>query len=891
MLTGQSSLLSAAKNLSKRFLASAVMLSLACSVSISATLPPQPALAAAKSSVQSPTSKEARALADEVMAAFGGYENFKHFNDVPCRASGKIVQTSSLSGVVNKFDCDIVVKREKQKITIKFLGQPLTTVYDGENCWTQQGDSILPSDSITAKRIAEDIRHGFLLLEQLHFKQTRMELGKSVVVDGRPCETLLVWAEDGQPTTFAIDKDSHLVLSSSYPGVDLEQGLKIEKSYVYSDYRAIANTRQPFKVVEFSGNKKVSETLISDVVIDESIQDNFFNMPKEQVPARLAAGPVSFPFEYQANEIVAKAKINGKDELRFIVDTGATQSIIDKSVAKQIGIAAIADGGGLSMTTGSGSIQTDAVNLNSLSLGDLELKNVPFCVADLNSFGQAQRPAGLIGANILKRFLVTIDYENQRITLADPSNVKVPDGAVIVNTKPSLGMSGLAVDGNLDGKQKVSLLIDTGAAFNNISESKVKGLLWGPVYKAGMLKGLDGKLVQTGAARFNYLDIDKLRIDKPVFSIAPSATESQTPSGIITSKDLAIIGNPLLSQFKITFDYRNQRLIVEQSPTQKAMAEFKQKLDAIKMDWLRGRNANQAIRDLQSLADSAHNKDIPANEAIARAEMALMICQKNGGDFSPEHIFSAMHINKPGEKTKTAGNNEKPSKEEKGAKASKVSSKDLSADPRTMEPQAIFTDAEALLLQAYNISEKCPDKSIQGRVLAIWGFMYCSQSEEFSYLTSAKQKMGRAVILAPADADVLAASGYFLTRLESARPIGPEAAVKIDKAIKASMKDAKNGKNSAKESGKESGSDSKKDDKKAVTSVKDARNAVKSVNELGKWLAEQIIDQAIMIDPANYLALNTKLERARMQGASDDIKSITAQLKHYYPNLPVVSLK
>src|SRR5208283_2450646 len=63
------------------------------------------------------TSPEARALADKILAALGGYDNFKEFNDLPCRARGKIVQTSSISSVVNTFDCDILVKREKQKIT------------------------------------------------------------------------------------------------------------------------------------------------------------------------------------------------------------------------------------------------------------------------------------------------------------------------------------------------------------------------------------------------------------------------------------------------------------------------------------------------------------------------------------------------------------------------------------------------------------------------------------------------------------------------------------------------------------------------------------------------------------------------------------------------------
>lgn len=160
-------------------------------------------------------SKEARLLADQLMKAIGGYTAFKRFNDIPCRAKGKIVQTSSLSNGINTFDCDILLKREKQKITISFLGQPLTTVYDGVMCWTQQGDTILPSDQITAKRIAEDITHGLLLLEKVASPNTHMEVGPPTTVDGQPCDTLLVWAEDGEPTKFAIDRENHYVVGSS----------------------------------------------------------------------------------------------------------------------------------------------------------------------------------------------------------------------------------------------------------------------------------------------------------------------------------------------------------------------------------------------------------------------------------------------------------------------------------------------------------------------------------------------------------------------------------------------------------------------------------------------------------------------------------------------------
>ncbi len=803
-------------------------------------------------------SKEARLLGDQLLKAIGGYAAFKRFNDIPCRAKGKIVQTSSLSNGINTFDCDILLKREKQKITISFLGQPLTTVYDGVMCWTQQGDTVLPSDQITAKRIAEDITHGLLLLEKVASPTTRMEVGEPITIDGQHCDTLKVWAEDGEPTAFYVDKENHYVVGSSYAGVDLEQGVKVEKRYTYSDFRLVENTQQPFKVVEYSGDKKVSETLVSEVTVDPSVTDDIFIMPKERPSARLAAGAITVPFEYTSSEILVTTKVNGLHDLRFIVDTGATQCLLDKSIATKIGATSLGSDSGVSMTTGSGTIKTGAVLVKSLALGELEIANVPFAVADLNSFGNipGAKPAGLIGANVLKRYLMTVDYENEKLRFADPTQVVVPEGAIIVNTKPSLGMSGLAVEGTIDGKQKVTFLIDTGAAFNNISETKVKALLWGPVLKVGILKGLDGKPVETGAARFEYLDLDKHRIEKPVFSIAPQLIEGQGEAGIISSKDLAIIGNPLLSRYKVTFDYRNQRLFFEQSAMVKKKNELTDKIDAIRFEWLKTRNANQAIRDLTTVADSAHHEDLPGVEALARAELAIMLCQKSGGNFTPEHIFAPLtsaSLTSDTAATTNDGTGIKP-----------------------LPPQTLFAESDAQLLTAYNLAEKCKDKSVLGRVLATWGYIYSSQCQNISYLSSAKQKIGKAVVLCPTDANVRAASGYFLSRLEAVKtPKGAEKK-EIEKekpAIKTLTVPAKTA--SAKVGTKE---------KEIPAYQQKLTTAMKSANELGKWLAEQIIDQAVMIDPANYLALQTKLDRARNQGKSDEVKNIIAQLKHYYPN-------
>lgn len=808
------------------------------------------------------TSAEARALADKMIDAMGGFDNFKEFNDLPCRAKGRIVQTSSISSVVNTFECDIVVKREKQRITIKFLGQPLTTVYDGKECWTEQGDSVLPSDKETARRIEEDIQHGFLLLESIKQPGTIMQLGKPAVIEGKECDALVIWAADGLPTTFHADKNSHIIMASSYPGIDLEQGLKIEKSYHYLDYKPIAKTIQPFKVVEFSGDKKVSETVIDSIETDTSITDASFTMPKEVVPARLLAGPVTVPFEYPSSEIVIQATINGTRELRFIVDTGATQSIIDKTIARQIGTLTASN---LSMTTGAGSIQTEALKVDKLTIGDLQLNNIPFATADLSTFGvaQAARPAGLIGANVLKRFLMTIDYENQKLTFADPTKVVIPEGATTVNTKPSLGMAGMAVEGNIDGKQKVTFLIDTGAAFNNIAESKVKNVLSGPLYRVGMLKGLDGKVVQTASARFNYLDLDGMRVEKPVFSVAPQALAGQMTTGIIQSKDLAILGNPTLGRYTVSFDYRGQRLIFSQSKSQKAIQEFGNKIDAIKMEWLRTNNANQAVRELSTLADSAHNRDLPALEAIVRCELALALCQKNGGNFTPTQLFAPFNPLDLVAELRNEGN-----KRENHTSTEKL-----------------FTESEEQLMTAFSLSERLPDKTIQGRVLGAWGLMYASQDRDIGYLSSAKQKLSKAVALAPTDPDVLAASGYFLSRLDSFKPtVAPTAAPQKKGSSQPSQKIVAQmpqmAKGSAPRASNHNPVAEKNDGSKTVLTFKNA-------NELGKWLVDQIIDQAIMIDPGNWLALWTKYERVKSLGKTEDMRLIAAQIRHYFPNVNI----
>jgi len=67
------------------------------------------------------------------------------------------------------------------------------------------------------------------------------------------------------------------------------------------------------------------------------------------------------------------ASINGKS-VKFIVDTGATMVTVPEKIAQQLGLS---KGKPMAMTTANGVVVDYRTNLDSLTLGPIELRNVP----------------------------------------------------------------------------------------------------------------------------------------------------------------------------------------------------------------------------------------------------------------------------------------------------------------------------------------------------------------------------------------------------------------------------------------------------------------------------------------------------------------------------------
>lgn len=585
-------------------------------------------LAANPATVATVPTKEQRAaldLARDVLDAMGGLDKIKKFNATAYRVTGDYEQISSMSGSSNMLDFELTSRGYQQKSKVNFMGRPVITCYDGKTCWTSHGEDVLPTDVVTARRVREDLDHGYLLLEKLLDKDRKMAIVPSTrKVDGKECLALSVIADDGKATIFYIDPRTHLVTRSEYQGIDMEQGTECLKAYEYSGYRLLDGTMQPFKTVEYSGDKRVGVLTVKEYTTKIELADNFFAMPGAQSIARLRQGAVVVPFLYVANEILVKVSLDGQPEKVFLVDTGATQSIVDSDAATGL---KTTTGDDFSITTGSGSMKMSYADIKSFKLGEIILSHVPVAVTSMARFANVlqYKPAGLIGANVLKRFAITIDYDRQQLILQDPDKFTPPPDAVAVDTKPSLGTSGLALDGTLDNKLDLTFLIDSGAAFNHVSESLIKEKFPEPILPVGTIKGLDGTPVNTGAVRFKTLKFGKLTFNNPVFSVAPSPPSNDTTQGgIISGGAIAIIGNPLLAHYRVTIDYRNQKLYFEQSQERKTEDELMAKLDGAINGYYKTGDKNLAASALNALAEEARTRNQQAAKVLASAYEVLI---------------------------------------------------------------------------------------------------------------------------------------------------------------------------------------------------------------------------------------------------------------------------
>jgi predicted aspartyl protease len=140
-----------------------------------------------------------------------------------------------------------------------------------------------------------------------------------------------------------------------------------------------------------------------------------------QAPLDSAGGEVEFRL-VGPNEaaFVVPVSINGRAPVNFIVDTGATLTCIDVSLARVLGLPDGESSSGVAigaMSTG----RVETVMIDTLRIGNAAAFDLLACRLDLAALREALDVQGLVGLNFLKEFDVGIDFDRRVLRLTKPA--------------------------------------------------------------------------------------------------------------------------------------------------------------------------------------------------------------------------------------------------------------------------------------------------------------------------------------------------------------------------------------------------------------------------------------------------------------------------------------
>lgn len=156
------------------------------------------------------------------------------------------------------------------------------------------------------------------------------------------------------------------------------------------------------------------------------ITDNLHNVPPPQRPkaGRVVApetprpveperkpaptNKASVPMEKHGAVALVQATLNNRRAAKFVVDTGASYTLISNAVASDLGIILGANPRTLPFQTANGLINAPVTNMESISVGGLEVRNITIAIHDAVPDPNV---AGLLGLNFLSNFKMDIDTQ------------------------------------------------------------------------------------------------------------------------------------------------------------------------------------------------------------------------------------------------------------------------------------------------------------------------------------------------------------------------------------------------------------------------------------------------------------------------------------------------
>jgi len=361
---------------------------------------------------------------------------------------------------------------------------------------------------------------------------------------------------DGNPTALFLDPRTFQIVKE-----ERMQDSRMTTT-TFTGFRMLGGRMQAATQHIHSGERRF-DRVVTITSMDDNIDvsDSVFSLPATRNNYTWTtpnATSVSLPFDYSDKSIALYCAINGRPTF-LEMDSGASGIAIAKVAADDLKLAhqGTFEGRGYG-----GSVDTTPIKLDTFELvGGVVFSDVS--AASLPLFGnyayyQAVPTIGLLGYDLLSRFVVRINYETQTLTLIDPKTFQpaADDGTPLP----------LDLDGNtpnvlasFDGLPPARFLVDTGDSGSTV-------MLFGP-YVAGnhiaqkYPHGIDGGAAGVGGS-FKERDVraHSFAIAGVTLSNVPTQLSLDTKGAGAGRLLAGALGTDFLSRFTVTFDYPHSRI-------------------------------------------------------------------------------------------------------------------------------------------------------------------------------------------------------------------------------------------------------------------------------------------------------------------------------------------
>jgi len=259
---------------------------------------------------------------------------------------------------------------------------------------------------------------------------------------------------------------------------------------------------------------------------------------------------VTIPFNWTPGQIEVAVKINGTPAT-FLLDTAAEFSVVSTRLARQLGVVTTRRGGG------------DFVEGLDMEVGALKFERQRLMVIPFDTYVDRGRQIdGLIGFDFFAAYTVGIDFQQKQLTVAPRQSFSPPEAAVAVPLAFVGRLPVVLAHVTLAGGELVQakLVVDTGASQSVMFRN--------PFSRAHRLFDRGGKesvspSLASGSHRVVDVGVDGVRVGGLTFDHPPAQAYLDWTGAAGSDSTDGLIGNALLSRYRIHVDYANRLLFFE----------------------------------------------------------------------------------------------------------------------------------------------------------------------------------------------------------------------------------------------------------------------------------------------------------------------------------------